>query len=122
MTAGAQSSPGEPQNHPGACAIIVLPLSFAKKFPADKIRWTSRAEVARESKNKIVAEFLAKNRLELNLLDQRDLVTALVNGLMSGVTPATPTAARPMLAPSPQIKTRIFRCNGKGQCWIGSFV
>lgn len=42
----------------------------------------SRADVAKASKA-AVAEYLGLKKIELNLLDQRDLVTSLVNGFMS---------------------------------------
>jgi pilus assembly protein CpaF len=68
----------------------ILP-ALREKFPADKARWATRADVAKEAKS-AVAVYLAENRLELNLLDQRDLVTSLVNGFQSGIAPV-PTAA-----------------------------
>ncbi|HEU0117746.1 MAG TPA: ATPase, T2SS/T4P/T4SS family, partial [Alphaproteobacteria bacterium] len=73
----------------------ILPLLRAK-IPADKIRWTPRADVAREAKA-VVADYLAKQRLELNLLDQRDLVTSLVNGFLAegGSAQPAPTAPPP---------------------------
>jgi len=60
----------------------LLPL-LREKFPADKVRWVPRNDIARDTKL-VVAEFMAQNKVELNLLDQRDLVTALINGLLSG--------------------------------------
>src|SRR5580698_8384842 len=66
----------------------ILPV-FRDKFPGDRLGSASRAEIAREAKL-LVTEFLTKNRIDLNLLDQRDLVTALVNGTFKE-TPA-PTA------------------------------
>jgi pilus assembly protein CpaF len=68
-------------------------------IPADKARWTARAEVAREAKTAVM-EFLAKNHLELNLLDQRDLVTSLVNKFLSGAGGGA-SAAAPPPAPTP---------------------
>ena len=70
----------------------ILPL-LRDKIPADKARWTPRADVAREAKI-VTAEYLAKNRLELNLLDQRDLVTSLVNGFLAE-SAAAPAPAAP---------------------------
>jgi pilus assembly protein CpaF len=75
----------------------ILP-SFLEKFPGDKIGSTPRAEVAREAKT-VVTEFLNKNRIDLNLLDQRDLVTALVNATFAQIQPAAP--ATPAAAPQP---------------------
>ncbi|MGE3622712.1 MAG: CpaF family protein [Bdellovibrionales bacterium] len=74
----------------------VLP-EFKQKFPPEKLAGNSRAEVAREAKQTI-ADFLGKNRIELNLLDQRDLVTALINATLGQVAP-------PPL-PSPRIEAR----------------
>ncbi len=54
------------------------------KIPADKARWAPRADIAREAKQ-IAADFLAQNRIELNLLDQRDLVTSLVNAFLAEI-------------------------------------
>ncbi len=58
----------------------ILP-ELRMRMPIDKARLTPRADVAREAKH-VVATYLAGNRLELNLLDQRDLVTALVNSFL----------------------------------------
>ncbi len=59
------------------------------KIPAEKVKWTPRVAVAREAKI-VVGEFLSSSRLELNLLDQRDLVTALINGFTSGNSDSAP--------------------------------
>jgi pilus assembly protein CpaF len=61
---------------------LIFPI-LREKFPLEKVRWTSRADVVRDTKL-TVAEFLLKNSVEINLLDQRDLVTAIVNKLLSG--------------------------------------
>lgn len=67
----------------------VLPI-FREKFPNDRLTTASRSEVAREAKQ-VVTEFLGKNRIDLNLLDQRDLVTALVNSTVTLGTSAPAT-------------------------------
>lgn len=63
------------------------------KLPSDKTAPIIRADVAREAKQAVV-EFLSKNRIELNLLDQRDLVTALVNSFLAEI-------GQPTLKPPP---------------------
>jgi pilus assembly protein CpaF len=69
------------------------------KIPIEKAKWTSRADVAREAKAS-VGEFLASSRMELNLLDQRDLVTSLVNGYTAeNASNAKPTVSTPDSAP-----------------------
>jgi len=69
----------------------VMPL-LREKIPADKAKWTPRADVARDAKT-VVADFLVKSGLELNLLDQRDLVTSLVNNFMADNTATAPAPA-----------------------------
>lgn len=56
--------------------------TLKEKLPPEKRPDLVRADVAREAKQSVV-EYLATNRIELNLLDQRDLVTALVNGFLA---------------------------------------
>ncbi|MFY9288655.1 MAG: CpaF family protein [Alphaproteobacteria bacterium] len=68
----------------------IMPL-LRDKIPSDKARWTARADIAREAKQ-VVADFLATGGLELNLLDQRDLVTSLINGFQAGQGPAPSSA------------------------------
>ncbi len=82
----------------------ILP-KLREKIPGDKARWTARGDVAREAKQ-VAADFLAANRIELNLLDQRDLVTMLVNSFLSdasvGTAPPPPTASSaPSYTPAP---------------------
>jgi pilus assembly protein CpaF len=77
----------------------VLPF-LKERLPAEKARWTARGDVAREAKQ-AVTDFLAKNHIELNLLDQRDLVTALVNGILAEAATATkPAETTPASAPT----------------------
>jgi pilus assembly protein CpaF len=76
----------------------VMPLLKAK-IPPEKVKWTPRLEVAREAKATVSA-FLADTKIEINLLDQRDLVTALVNSFMAENAGAPPPAAPAALAPS----------------------
>lgn len=61
----------------------ILPI-LKEKMPADKAQWLPRGDIAREAKL-AAADYITSNKIELNLLDQRDLVTALVNGFLSGV-------------------------------------
>jgi len=68
----------------------IMPL-LQEKFPDNKGRLATRGDIAREAKA-AVAAYLNANHLELNLLDQRDLVTSMVNGFMSGYAP-TPAAS-----------------------------
>jgi pilus assembly protein CpaF len=75
----------------------IMPLLMAK-IPADKLKWTPRADVARDAKQ-TVSEFLAQNNLELNLLDQRDLVTSLVNNFMAENTSSIPPSPPPPAPP-----------------------
>jgi pilus assembly protein CpaF len=72
----------------------ILPV-FREKFPGNKLSALSRAEVAREAKL-LVTEFLTKNRIDLNLLDQRDLVTALVNDTLTQNTSLSAPAVIPV--------------------------
>jgi pilus assembly protein CpaF len=77
--------------------IIVL---LQERLPADKARWMPRGDIARETK--IVAnDYLSANGIELNLLDQRDLVTALINAFFSNKTSDSPSVATTQNAPAP---------------------
>ncbi|MGB9152002.1 MAG: CpaF family protein [Alphaproteobacteria bacterium] len=69
----------------------VMPM-LKEKVPTEKMKWTPRADVAREAKI-VVNEFLTTARMELNLLDQRDLVTSLVNSFMAENAGAAPPPA-----------------------------
>lgn len=69
----------------------ILP-KLKEKLPLDKARWVTRADVAKEAKQTAL-DFLASNHIELNLLDQRDLVTSLVNSFLSGAAPAPSSGA-----------------------------
>jgi len=86
----------------------LLPL-IREKIPAEKAAWTPRGEVAQLAKQ-LVATYTAANNLELTLLDQRDLVTALVNGFLGGVSPQQRAAAAAAVgtaapvAPAPEAK------------------
>ncbi|MER2519826.1 MAG: CpaF family protein [Bdellovibrionales bacterium] len=97
---------------------MILPF-LRQKIPHDKAAWLARADVAREAKQ-CAQEFLSSHNLEINLLDQRDLITALVNAFIAGVnsisanppppppaaapatTPAEPSAAAPAASPGAQ--------------------
>jgi pilus assembly protein CpaF len=94
-------SPADGPSHATDTTIPVLrdriiPV-LREKFPADKARLATRAEIAKEAKAAVSA-YLTTNRLELNLLDQRDLVTSLVNGFQTGVAPAPVTPSSVSLA------------------------
>ncbi len=79
----------------------VIPV-FKEKFPDEKLATMARAEVAREAKQ-VVTEFLGKNRVDLNLLDQRDLVTALVNSTLTQPPALTAQDVKPPAGePEPQ--------------------
>jgi pilus assembly protein CpaF len=90
-------------NAPGAIDTTIAALRdrlmpmLKQRIPAEKIKWTSRGDIAREAKV-TVSEFLAQSGLELNLLDQRDLVTSVVNSFMAENAGSTSTA----LPPPPQ--------------------
>src|ERR1700733_11320446 len=75
----------------------IMPI-LKEKIPADKARWAPRADVAREAKQ-TAADYLTQNRIELNLLDQRDLVTSLVNTFQA--EHAAPAAAHPAAPAAP---------------------
>ena len=62
------------------------------KIPTDMAARATRADLARDIKS-AVNEWLARDKLELTLLDQRDLVTGLLNGLLATVPKPTPTPA-----------------------------
>jgi len=82
--------------------------ALKEKIPSEKIKWVHRVDIAREAKT-AVSQFVALHKIELNLLDQRDLVTALVNGFIAqsegvpGVKPLPP--AVPEAAPPPEAMT-----------------
>ena len=59
----------------------IMPV-LKQRVSVDPSKTIVRADVAREAKHAVIA-FLAEDRIELNLLDQRDLVTALVNGFIA---------------------------------------
>lgn len=86
-----------------------------ERIAVDKINSLPRADVAREAKNAIT-DFVKRSGMELNLLDQRDLLTALVNRFMveygeapaGNVAPAPvlPTVEAPPLPAPPQTSSR----------------
>ncbi|MDX2027907.1 MAG: CpaF family protein [Alphaproteobacteria bacterium] len=82
----------------------VLPR-LKEKLPVEKARWSPRSDVVKEAKQAVM-DFLTINRLELNLLDQRDLVTMLVNSFMAdsglaNVEVPTPQQAAPPSGDAP---------------------
>ncbi len=95
-------TPPEGPGHTHDATIItlrdrILP-EFKKLLPEQKLAGLSRADVAKDAKHAVM-EFLHKNRIDLNLLDQRDLVTALVNAMMASPAAPKPAAAE---APAPE--------------------
>lgn len=63
-------------------------------LPLDKLIGMGRADIVREAKS-FASGYLARQRMELNLLDQRDLVTALTNSLLATLPkPEASEAAR----------------------------
>jgi pilus assembly protein CpaF len=83
-------APPDGLGHSGDTTILtlrdrILP-DFREKIPREKMAAMPRGEIAREAKAAVTG-FLAKNRLDLNLLDQRDLVTSLVNVLLADIAP-----------------------------------
>ncbi|MDD3181256.1 MAG: CpaF family protein [Alphaproteobacteria bacterium] len=66
----------------------ILP-GLQKEIPSKKIAAMSRNDVSREVKA-FATQFLSNQGIELNLLDQRDLVGALTNGLLGVETKQTP--------------------------------
>jgi pilus assembly protein CpaF len=94
-----------------------------EKLPLEKARWTPRGDIAREAKQ-VTADFLVANRVELNLLDQRDLVTTLVNSFMAeGMTasPPPPVAASGGDAPaSIPIRSVIPTSSTTGNMAVGA--
>ncbi|WP_448206885.1 CpaF family protein [Azospirillum sp. sgz302134] len=79
-----------------------LPDLARRLDPAQAARMP-RGDVAREVKT-ILLDLLARDRRELNLLDQRDLVTLLINGVL-GMRPVDSSevlaAVRPVVVPLP---------------------
>jgi pilus assembly protein CpaF len=83
----------------------LMPM-LKERIPAEKMKWASRADVAREAKFSI-NEFLGKSGMELNLLDQRDLVTAMVNGFMAANADAAPPQPSPVADPAPPLPPEL---------------
>jgi pilus assembly protein CpaF len=76
----------------------ILPF-LRERLSTEKANWMARADVAREAKL-AAAAYISTNKIELNLLDQRDLVTSLVNSFLNGVAsrPQTTSASLPPVA------------------------
>lgn len=75
---------------------LILPV-LKEKVPSDKAQWMPRGDVAREAKL-VAADYITAHKIELNLLDQRDLVTALVNGFLGSVPTRAANSSQPMRA------------------------
>lgn len=95
-------------SEPGGASIAILrdrilPV-LKEKLPGEKAQWMPRGDVAREAKL-VAADYITANKIELNLLDQRDLVTSLVNGFLNGVTqrPASSAVSASSLAAAPSV-------------------
>jgi pilus assembly protein CpaF len=98
-------APPDGLGHSGDSTILtlrdrILP-DFRQKLPHEKLATLSRSEIAKEAKTIAIA-FLTKNRLDLNLLDQRDLVTSLVTNVLADIAPA---AAPSPPSPAPEVAT-----------------
>ncbi|MDE1900213.1 MAG: CpaF family protein [Alphaproteobacteria bacterium] len=78
--------------------------SLKEKFPNAKTLGVTRSDVAREAKA-VVGDFLAKTGMELNLLDQRDLVTAMVNTFMTEFAAAPAPAGTAQVAAAEQAQS-----------------
>ena len=76
-----------------------------EKFPGTAAKFAARVDIAREAKA-AVGKFLETNKVELNLLDQRDLVTSLINSFIAESTggeqkkPDSPAASASAPEPS----------------------
>jgi pilus assembly protein CpaF len=66
----------------------ILPV-MNEKVPYDRVRGLPRGDIAREVKQ-IAVDYLATQHIELNLLDQRDLVTALIDAFLAGQSKSSP--------------------------------
>ncbi len=81
-------SGGAPPDDPGGGAKGIAGLrerylpELARRIDPAQAAAMPRGDVAREVKAGLV-ELLARDRLQLNLLDQRDLVTVCINGLLA---------------------------------------
>jgi pilus assembly protein CpaF len=89
----------------------LMPMLRNKVSP-EKAKGTSRGDIAREAKT-VLSDFLAKSPIELNLLDQRDLVTAMVNFYVAenGSGTATPPLSAhllPHMQPPVQLTQTVF--------------
>jgi len=86
----------------------ILPV-LRQKYTPEKVASMPRNDLVREVKA-LTIDVLARQSLELNLLDQRDLVAALVNSLLPPPPRAEPAAApavsvqAPRAAPSPEVE------------------
>lgn len=67
---------------------IVLPL-VRDKMAGQNLRQVPRGDIAREAKE-VSMQYLASEGIDINLLMQRDLVTALINHLLAEQPPAAP--------------------------------
>jgi pilus assembly protein CpaF len=68
----------------------LLPV-LREKIPADKIGKMQRAELAQMARD-VSIQFFADHNVTLNALDQRDLITALINGHLASLGTNNPAA------------------------------
>jgi pilus assembly protein CpaF len=94
-------APPEVSGNSGALVDNTLSVLQGRLLPelrealtADTIAQLSRGELVKEVKSRTIA-ILSKQNLELNLLDQRDLVAALVNSLVPPAIKAAPSEPAP---------------------------
>jgi pilus assembly protein CpaF len=71
----------------------IMPF-MKEKIPASLAQETPRAEIARIAKA-TVGEYLSTKKVDLTLLDQRDLVTSLINRFVAETGKPKPSPARP---------------------------
>lgn len=79
---------------------------FKEKLPSEKAVAMQRLDVVREAKA-VVADFIDKNKITVNLLDQREVVTLLVNGLLEKAVPSKPAAPSAPPPMTPNIASKL---------------
>lgn len=100
-------SVGSPTSHPiidSTLAVLrdkILP-DLSAQIPPEKAADSSRTDLMREVKA-FALTHLATHGIELNLLDQRDLVTALTNALVVTNEPTETVSEQPAPPPLPEL-------------------
>jgi len=74
----------------------LLPV-LREKIPAEKMGKIQRAEIAQIARD-VSTQFFEENKLTPNALDQRDLITALINGFLAV---SSPTTTQPFMRADP---------------------